>query len=257
MEKLSSDQIAGFISKGFARVENAFTTEVAEQCREILWKATGCNPADPGSWSRAVISIGELSDPPFRLAANSPLLLNAFDQLAGAGNWSPGTTMGSFPIRFPSREEPTDTGWHVDASFPGDNPHNYMDWRINIRSKGRALLMLFLFSDVGGLDAPTRIRVGSHVDVARILQPSREMGLSFMELAAKLDISKDRPEEVATGNAGTVFLCHPFIVHAAQAHRGNTPKFMAQPPLLPLKEFNLERPDQNFCPVELAILQAL
>jgi len=132
-----------------------------------------------------------------------------------------------------------------------------MEWRINLRSKGRALLMLFLFSDVGKPDAPTRIRVGSHVDVARILEPKGEMGLSFMELAAKLDISKDRPEEAATGEAGTVFLCHPFIVHAAQAHRGNTPKFMAQPPLLPLNEFSLDRPDQNYCPVEIAILQAL
>ena len=257
MEKLSSEQVAAFISNGFARVENAFTAEIAEQCREILWKATGVKPDDPGSWSRAVINIGELSDWPFRLAANTPLLLNAFDQLAGAGNWSPRTTMGSFPIRFPSREEPTDTGWHVDASFPGDNPHDYMDWRINIRSKGRALLMLFLFSDVGESEAPTRIRVGSHMDVARILEPCGEMGLSFMELAGKLDISKDRLEEAATGPAGTVFLCHPFIVHAAQAHRGNTPKFMAQPPLLPLKEFNLERPDHKYCPVELAILQAL
>ena len=38
---------------------------------------------------------------------------------------------------------------------------------------------------------------------------------------------------LATGDAGTVYLCHPFLVHAAQPHRGTLPRFMAQPPLLP------------------------
>ena len=42
--------------------------------------------------------------------------------------------------------------------------------------------MLFLFSDVSENDAPTRIRQGSHMDVARVLQPFGEKGLSFMEL---------------------------------------------------------------------------
>ncbi len=34
---------------------------------------------------------------------------------------------------------------------------------------------------------------------------------------------------LATGEAGTVYLCHPFLVHAAQIHRGKRPRFMAQP----------------------------
>jgi hypothetical protein len=40
---------------------------------------------------------------------------------------------------------------------------------VNVTSRGRALLMLFLFSDVGELDAPTRIRSGSHLDVAPLV----------------------------------------------------------------------------------------
>jgi hypothetical protein len=44
------------------------------------------------------------------------------------------------------------------------------------------LLMLFLFSDVGIDDAPTRIRVGSHMDVARFLAPAGEDGRSYMIL---------------------------------------------------------------------------
>ena len=150
-----------------------------------------------------------------------------------------------------------DTGWHVDASFPGANANDYLEWRINVNSKGRALLMLFLFSDVGETDAPTRIRVGSHIDVAGILEPEGASGLSFMELAHKLDATQDKKEVIATGSAGTVYLCHPFLVHAAQTHTGTMPKFMAQPPLLTAHAFNLHRIDNNYCPVELAILKGL
>ena len=48
-----------------------------------------------------------------------------------------------------------------------------MDCRVNVVSKGRALLMLFPFSDVGDREAPTRLRIGSHRDVARRLAPPR------------------------------------------------------------------------------------
>ena len=64
-------------------------------------------------------------------------------------------------MRFPSPDDPGDAGWHVDVSFGYDDP-DFLTWRANVRSSGRALLMLFLFSDVGEDDAPTRIRVGSH-----------------------------------------------------------------------------------------------
>jgi hypothetical protein len=61
----------------------------------------------------------------------------------------------------------------------------------------------------------------------------------------------------ATGRAGDVYLCHPFLVHAAQAHRGRNPKFMAQPPLLLHEPCVLDRPDGAYSPVEQAIRQGL
>jgi hypothetical protein len=204
-----------------------------------------------------VVRIGELGLEPFKKAANTPLLLNAFDQLAGKGAWLPRSTLGSFPIRFPGKDNAPDTGWHVDASFPGADASNYLEWRINVYSKGRALLMLFLFSDVGENDAPTRIRVGSHLRVAKLLQPEGKKGLSFMELAQRLDLSPTPKEVTATGRAGAVYLCHPFIVHAAQNHQGTVPKFMAQPPLFTARDFNLHRTDNKYCPVEKAILKGL
>lgn len=257
MTALSPTQIEQFIHDGFIRLDHAFPTEVAAACRAILWKATQCDPEDPTTWTQPVIRIGELALEPFQRAANTPRLHAAFDQLVGAGRWLPRHSLGSFPIRFPSDQDPGDTGWHVDASFPGADVNNYFDWRINVHSKGRALLMLFLFSDVGDKDAPTRIRIGSHREVARLLRPEGEEGLSFMDLAQRLEELPPGREALAVGPAGTVYLCHPFLVHAAQAHSGTRPKFMAQPPLLLKEDFQLQREDRDYCPVEVAILSGL
>jgi hypothetical protein len=257
MENLSKEQIDSFINNGFLKIDYAFPTEVADECRTMLWKATQCNPTDPNTWTQPVVRIGELGLEPFKKAANTTILHNSFDQLVGTGNWLPRETLGSFPIRFPGKEPAGDTGWHVDASFPGDDANNYLTWRININSKGRALLMLFLFSDVSENDAPTIIRVGSHMDVAKILEPAGEKGLSFMELARKLLSLPKREHFIATGTAGTVYLCHPFIAHAAQDHYGTTPKFMAQPALLTKHAFDIDPMKKEHCPVEIAILKGI
>jgi hypothetical protein len=114
--------------------------------------------------------------------------------------------------------------------------------------------MLFLFSDVGENDAPKRIRVGSHFDMARLLAPVGEAGMARLQLA---DVGSERKVALATGEAGTVHLCHPFLIHAAQKHSGRTPRFLAQPPLPPAAPFCLERADAAYSPVEVAIRQAL
>jgi hypothetical protein len=138
-------------------------------------------------------------------------------------------------------------------SFGLENP-DFLQWRINVTSRGRALLMLFLFSEVEERDAPTRMRKGSHAVIARQLLRAGENGLSLGELAADGFASTATCDEVlATGAAGTVYLCHPFIVHAAQPHRGTTPRFMAQPPLLPRAPFDPALPPS---PVQIAIRRA-
>lgn len=222
---LSDNQIDRIIQDGFVKMEGAFPQEIADEARSILWKGTGCDPDDPSTWAKPVIRLGDHGQEPFRTAVNMPLLHQAFNQVVGHGRWVPRTSLGTFPVRFPSQDDPGDTGWHIDVSF-GPEESNFMEWRANISSKGRALLMLFLFSDVGEVDAPTRIRVGSHHDMARRLAPAGEAGLSLGDLAATgFRESARRLEVLATGPAGTVYLCHPFLVHAAQPHRGEKPRF--------------------------------
>jgi hypothetical protein len=254
---LGAAQLEQFIQDGFVRIDGAFPRELADQGRAILWRDTGCDPNDPTTWTQPVIRLGYYGQEPFRKAVNTPVLHAAFDQLVGKGRWRPRADLGTFPVRFPSPHDPGDAGWHVDVSFPGENPeenNDFLSWRVNVTSRDRALLMLFLFSDVGERDAPTRIRVGSHLDIARFLEPAGEAGLPLMALDG---VGAGRPQALAVGKAGTVYLCHPFLVHAAQPHRGSTPRFMAQPPLHPAEPFRLDREDGEYSAVEIAIRRAL
>ena len=236
---LTPAQTAAFITDGFVRIDDAFPRDVADEARALLWRATGCDADDRATWTRPVV----------RLHA-------AFDALVGAGRWQPCRAMGTVPVRFPSPEDPGDAGWHVDVSFGTDTP-DFLEWRVNVGSRGRALLMLFLFSDVGEDDAPTRIRVGSHADIARQLVPAGEAGLTLRELAADgFAGSAHRPLVTATGRAGTAYLCHPFLVHAAQPHRGTEPRFLAQPPLLPAPDAAWGEGEAR-SPVEVATARAL
>jgi hypothetical protein len=60
----------------------------------------------------------------------------------------------------------------------------------------------------------------------------------------------------ATGAAGDVFVCHPFLVHRATwPHRGTRPRAVAQPGVALLEPFRLD--GVTPCPVERAILAGL
>jgi hypothetical protein len=52
--------------------------------------------------------------------------------------------------------------------------------------------MLFLFTDVGARDAPTRIRVGSHVDIPPLLAPHGEPGVSMFRVPTGAPIGAGR-----------------------------------------------------------------
>jgi Phytanoyl-CoA dioxygenase (PhyH) len=117
---------------------------------------------------------------------------------------------------------------------------------------------LFLFTDVDDADAPTRIRVGSHLDIPQVLAPYGEDGVSIFHAAQQIDAaSAHRPLALATGSAGDVFVCHPFLVHAAQPHHGTRPRFLAQPPIAPAVPLNPFGPLVALLPVELAIRRGL
>ncbi|WP_109507832.1 phytanoyl-CoA dioxygenase family protein [Nocardioides speluncae] len=244
-----------FLADGFVRIDGAFDRATADECVDRMWPDTGCDRDDPATWTKPVVRLPGYGGGPFARAAGSPALHDAFDRLVGAGRWRPRGGLGTIPVRFPHPDDPGDDGWHVEGSYLPDGATAY---HTNVFSKDRALLMLFLFTDVGADDAPTRIRVGSHLDVPPILEEYGERGADFLEIGPRAErASASRPQALVTGDAGTVYLCHPFLVHAAQPHRGHRVRFMAQPPLEPAEPITLDRTDGAYSPVEQAIRTAL
>lgn len=266
---LSDEQIESFVSDGFVRLEGAFPKELAAHARDLLWKQLDMDPDDPTTWTREVVRLGVQDDEPFVRSANTPRLHSAYDQLVGAGRWKPLERVGTFPVRFPVDKKPDETedyGWHIDASFLAADaeaaggqswegelalvPPNYEEvFRCNVRSRGRALLLLFLYSDTGHEDAPTLIRAGSHLDVPPLLEPYGAEG-TYLNVG---NVGVDRPVASATGGAGDVYLCHPFLVHTPVANTGTRPRFMAQPSLEPVGLLELDRPDGQYSPIERAV----
>ncbi len=258
---LSPEQVEHFIADGFVKLDNAFPRETANACADIIWRGLGLSPDHKGPWPQSVMRLSAPPALPFREAAASQRLAGALDQLVGAGRWTMPGQLGAIVARFPSAEKPNDDGWHLDASFPppeDPNSIDYFQWRVNYVSHQRSMLMLFLFTDCGPDDAPTRVRVGSHLPMARQLKRHGEAGISLIDLAREGFASSDACDvALATGEAGTVWLLHPFTVHAAQAHHGTRPRFIAQPGLGFSEPLSLARTDSAYSPVEIAVRHAL
>jgi hypothetical protein len=167
---LRQDEIDRFVADGFVAVRGAIPPDVIRACQDVIWAelATGgVRRDDPATWSKPVIRIITPGGGPFVAAGTTGPVGEACDQLLGPGRWirHPGVG-GTIPARFPSLDDPGDAGWHIEGSYA-----DHRGQRVSLRSRGRGLLALYLFTDVGPDDAPTRIRPGSHLDVPAILAP--------------------------------------------------------------------------------------
>lgn len=258
---LDPDAIAAFERDGFVAVRGAVPRAVVEQCQveiDTALMAAGVDPTDPTTWTRPVVRLACPTTQSFAEAGTQPGLCSVYDQLLGEGAWRrwPGVG-GTLPVRFPHPEDPGDAGWHIDGSFAGPPGADGGAYWINLASRERGLLALFLFSDIGENDAPTEVKVGSHLDIPAILEPFGDAGAGFMTVAQAFSPSTlARPSAFVTGCAGDVFVCHPFLVHRATwPHRGTHPRAIAQPGIALHNPFTLSGDDA--CPVEQAILAGL
>jgi hypothetical protein len=165
-----------FMRDGYVPVRGAFGADTARACREMICDVLaerGVSPDDRATWTPPLVRIDCPEGAPFAAAGTSPRLHAAYDELVGAGRWVPRAGVGgTVPVRFPSEEHPEDIGYHIEGSYGGGQ-----EWWANVRSRDRGLLALFLFSDVGPADAPTRLIVGSHLFVPPVLAPAGEDGM--------------------------------------------------------------------------------
>lgn len=217
--------VAAFDRDGHLKIDQPELRGAAEAARAALWTQIGLSPDDPASWTQPVVWAADMTGAgPFGELTRSTRLAETLDALCGVGGWQPRGALGNIPVRFPVPPVGDDRGWHIDLNTPLPDG----GWAVSGRP--HTLLLLTLLSDVGPDDAPTRIRVGSHRDVAAVLDATP---VDFLEAGALVDrVSAGRPVAHATGSAGDMYLLHPFTVHAADEHRGRTPRFMAQTPVV-------------------------
>jgi|GEM_PF-312420 len=250
-----SERVAAFIRDGYWPLRGVVAPEIVAACRRDVTAAlaqAGVDDADPTTWTRPVVRLDTPRTDAMSQVRNHPRLLSICDRLLGPGRRRPRHDLGgTTPVRFPSPEDPGDAGWHIDGSYDVGG-----QWWTNVFSKERGLLLLVLLSDVNEASAPTELLVGSHLDVPRVLEPHGRTGTLFD--AAWLPASTfERARVLATGAAGDMFVCHPFLVHRATwPHHGARPRALAQPEIAHDPPFSLEpRPDLH--PVEHAICKAL
>jgi Phytanoyl-CoA dioxygenase (PhyH) len=242
---------------GFLAVRDAVAPETVRACVDVIeneLRARAVDPRDPRTWTQPVVRLPCPEGPAFAAAGTSPALRAMYDALLGAEGWIPRAGVGgTIPVRFPSTKDPGDAGWHIDGSYDVDG-----QWWVNVHSRGRGLLALFLLTDVSEADAPTEILVGSHLDVPRVLAPFGAKGVFFGDVTEALPASTfQRSRARATGRAGDVYVCHPFLVHRATwPHRGSRPRMIAQPAIALHEPFAL-RDGAAVCAVEQAILRGL
>lgn len=253
---LAEVQVESFIRDGFLVLRNVVPPSTVEVCRRLIGEelsGLGVNLDDPSTWTDPVARVYCPYSEGTAAAARQPALFEAYDQLLGVGRWvEPQWLGGSVAARFPSETDPGDAGWHIDGSFDVEGEY----W-VNLSSRGRGLLCLFLLTDVGPLDAPTELKVGSHLDVPALLAPHGDGGIPFHGVSTVLgSTTLERPSAFATGLAGDVFVCHPFLVHRATwPHDGVTPRIIAQPEVGLIEPLPLDGRDPSV--VEQAILMGL
>ena len=248
---LTVEEVEQFEQEGFIRLRHAIPRELALSCRDLAAAQLGIDLSDPSSWN-APVRRGLVEGTDIARAANTPRLIEAIHQLLDPEAWMPRPNLGSFVVRFPSEMDPGDAGWHIDSSYqrPGSDA-----WYVNYRSKARGLLLLCLLSDVGLDDAPTRVKPGSHRVIAPLLRRFGDEGI--IGQLAPLPVLVETTA-FATGDAGDVYLCHPFLVHAASwPHRGDAPRFVSQPPISLSDSLQIDARPETLSVVARPVQQAL
>ena len=247
--------VEAFVRDGYMAVRGAVDPATVAGCQELTWAAMarrGIRRDDPGSWPAVVQGFGDLAGEPFVAAHMAPALTAAYDELIGPGRWNRSVDIGeAVVVRFPKENDRGNAGYHIEGSYSGPDGTGW----VNVRSRARGLLALFLLTDAGPEDAPTRLLRGSHLYVPEFLAPYGEAG-AYSDTVFWRESVLCLADAHATGRAGDVFLCHPFIVHTATwPHRGTGPRIIAQPAIKAPEGFALDGSDPS--PVARAIVRGL
>ncbi len=295
-KSLTDAEVAHFVERGLVRVRGAIPREAALAAQDYLWgqlAERGVNRRDRNTWTQPMLHMKEAFCSPVFDVCMTDRLVGAIEDLTGPGRWKRTRQRdgwGWWPVNFSEgSERPWSVprnGWHWDG----------IQFLHTVHSPDQGLLMLCMFSDTGSRGGATMVAEGSHQVVARYLAGLSEpisihdaipacsrshpwlaelTGISGAasnladpgeaEARRKRFMDEESLDEYGTrlrvteaiADAGDVYLCHPFLYHAAAQNHVGEPRFMCNR-TTPLSEPLLTtRPVEETSPVEEAIRVAL
>jgi hypothetical protein len=275
MSPLSSQDIEAYIRNGFILLKQAFSPQIAQACREEVWKVmketADIDKGDPATWPvkfPLAEIYGAKEGTPWA-DVFTPRLRQAVDQLCGKDQWEEfgcGWWMMTFPQQQQQQQEEEklawgglDGHWHIDGTTRQRCLHT--------REVG--LVPIFLFSDVAPGGGGTALCRGSHHFVAQLLHEAGPAGSDALEIIQRGKVyAKEKPHDEiveTVGQAGDVMFTHPFLIHGrsrncAVAREGSEAgvRFMCHPSVR-LKAFPSFEASQGkeMTPLEQGILQGI
>jgi hypothetical protein len=249
---LTPAELKRFERDGYVVVRQAFPRADALAMEERWWSELrdthGIHRDERSSWHQIPGNLKAAKRDPAHAAIATETVRGVFDDLLGAGTWSPPKDWGVTLVTFPepgSWELPT-RFWHWDN--PGE-PHRdrprglfVVSFIGQVAPRGGGTLILsgsprLLMQQEGRLSADQRLGLGtkpwerfhrSHPWLMALtgLAPSpADRIAAFMDSETIVDGVPLRVVEL-TGEPGDMVFCHPVMVHCRGQNRGTRPRFM-------------------------------
>ncbi|MFQ5739853.1 MAG: phytanoyl-CoA dioxygenase family protein [Acidobacteriota bacterium] len=257
---LSEQQREEFFERGLTCLPGALPPQLAEGMVSRIWQALeesqGLQRDDPNTWIEGgVRGIGHLNREPEFRPFGSPRIRSALDNLLGKDNWRQPSSWGQILVTFPAKS------WSWNSLFQGQVKLSRIPWHTDFSYDtppheiwGAQVFCLLADLEPGG--GGTLAIEGSHHLIRKfVVQASRET-LQKMKRARQAflkshpwlqqvsrAVSGPRPEAwmarqraviddipvrvvELTGQAGDVYLTHPWLLHAPSPNCNARPRLM-------------------------------
>jgi len=253
--EITAEQARQFLSDGLLCVRGAIPRERVDAWASQVWTRLGYSEKDPATWEQSRIHMPTHQRLP--VEELSPRAWAAICDLCGGAERvkRPSTWGDGFIVNLGADDHaetwqppsPESGGWHKD----GDWFKHFLD------SPEQGLLTIVLWSDVHPRGGATFVAQDSVPVVARFLAQHPEGvlpgGFDFKKMIAECSHFAE-----ATGEAGDVYLIHPYLLHASSRNALRLPRLITNPAVLLAEPMRFDREDPGgFSLVEMAVLEGL
>jgi hypothetical protein len=253
MSTLTDAEVAHFLEFGYIKVSNAIPRSVCEQAERECFERLGFDMEDQSTWSMARIHMPstkhrEVKDVSPVAYEKMCALVGGEHKLKQPCTWSDGFIV-NLGVRADDPWEPAGPdcpGWHVD----GDFFLHFLD------SPEQALLVIVLWTDVVHQGGPTFMASDSVPVIAKYLADHPE-GVEPNGFDFQQRIRECRRFEEAAGQAGDVFLIHPFTLHATSQNVLRKRRIITNPTLILNEPMRFDLPLEELSLVEQKTVHAL